>query len=339
MKFRLLICLMAVFALFAASCGSDEGVSIEAEVIEEPAAPAAETTDADEDDAAMEDDAMEDDAMADDAMEDDAMEDDAMADEAFPQRIVSLSPTGTEMLFAIGAGDQVIAVDSFSYYPEEAPVTDLSAWEPNLEAIAAFEPDLVITGSPLEGLEALGIENHLVPAATNLDDIYTQIEQLGAKTGNVGGAAELVSQMQTDIEAALAAAPARDVPLTYYHELDNTLFSVTSGTFVGYVYELFGLQNVADPADADGSAFGYPQLSEEFLVTADPDIIFLADTLCCDQSAETVAARPGWDQLSAVQNGNVVELNDDIVSRWGPRIVDFIEVIGAKVAELEPAAS
>jgi len=148
-----------------------------------------------------------------------------------------------------------------------------------------------------------------------------------------------VLQMQTDIDAALADIPAREIPLTYYHELDNTLYSVTSGTFIGYVYDLFGLVNVADPLDADGSAFGYPQLNEEFLVTADPDIIFLADTLCCEQTAETVAARPGWDQLTAVQNGNIVELNDDIVSRWGPRIVDFIEAVGSAVTELETVSS
>ena len=323
MKTRLLLCLVALLSLFAASCGSDEPVLEEATSTLDAAPPADEPE-------------VDDEAMADD----DAMADDAMADdEALPQRIVSLNPTATEMLFAIGAGDQVIAVDQFSYYPAEAPVTELSGFEPNIEAIAGFEPDLVITDFAIEGLEALGVPNHTVPAATNLDDIYAQIEQLGAITGNVGEAAELVLQMQTDIDAALASLPARETPLTYYHELDNTLFSVTSATFIGYVYDLFGLVNIADPADADGSAYGYPQLNEEFIITANPDIIFLADTLCCEQTAETAAARPGWDQLSAVQSGNVVELNDDIVSRWGPRIVDFIEAVGAAVNDLETAAA
>jgi iron complex transport system substrate-binding protein len=252
-------------------------------------------------------------------------------------QIVSLSPTGTEMLFAIGAGDLVIAVDEFSYYPPEAPVTELSGWDPNIEAIAGFEPTLVISEAPLDGLDSLGIENMVLSAAVSLDDIYAQIELLGATTDNVGEAAELVGQMQTDITAILATLPERTEPLTYYHELDQTLYSVTSTTFIGYVYDLLGLENVADPADADGSAFGYPQLNEEFILQADPDIIFLADTLCCDQNAETVATRPTWEQLSAVQNGNIVELNDDIVSRWGPRIVDFIEVAGTAVAAVEPA--
>lgn len=251
-----------------------------------------------------------------------------------PSRIVSLNPTATEMLFAIGAGDQVVAVDAFSYYPEEAPVTDIVGWDPNIEALAGFEPDLVITDSPLESLTAIDVENHVVPAATTLDDIYAQIEQLGVKTGHVGEAAELVGQMKTDIDAVLAGLPDRDEPLSYYHELDDTLFSVTSDTFVGYVYDLLGLENVADAADPEGLAFGYPQLNEEFIVDADPDIIFLADTLCCAQNAATVADRPGWDQMSAVQAGNVIELNDDIVSRWGPRIVEFIETAGNAVADL-----
>ena len=252
---------------------------------------------------------------------------------ALPERIVSISPSGTEILYAIGAGDRVVAVDDFSYYPEGTPVTDLSGWQPNLEAILAFEPDLVVMGSNGDieaGLEAAGVAVALSNAPITFDDVYSQIEAIGAATGNIGEAAELVLQMQTEIDELTANAPDAS-GLSYFHELDNTLYSVTSSTFIGAVYALFGLENVADPADADGAAFGYPQLSDEYLVDADPDIIFLADTICCGQSADTVAERAGWDQLSAVQNGNVVELNDDIVSRWGPRLVDFIEAIAVAI--------
>jgi len=334
MKSRVLVCIVALLALLAASCGSD-AAEVVADGSDEAGALAQDVADgkAIEDEATTNNDAMEDDAMEDEATADD----DATTD--LPQRIVSLSPTSTEMLFAIGAGDRVVAVDDYSNFPAAAPMTDLSGFTPNIEAIAGFEPDLVISSGPIEGLDAIGIENYVAPAATNLDDIYAQIEQLGALTGNVGESAELVLQMQTDIDAVLASLPERETPLTYYHELDNTLYSVTSGTFIGYVYDLFGLVNVADPADPDGEAFGYPQLNQEFLVTANPDIIFLADTLCCEQTAETVAARPGWDLIAAVQNGNIVELNDDVLSRWGPRIVDFIEIVGAAVNELEPVAT
>ncbi len=259
--------------------------------------------------------------------------------ESRPERIVSLSPTATEMLFSIGAGDQVVAVDSFSYYPPEAPVTDLSGFEPNVEAVVGFEPDLVVLsfdpGDVVSGLEAAGVVALVVPTAVTLDDTYTQIEQLGAATGRIGDAAELVGQMQADIAALAASVPERDEPLTYYHELDDTLFSVTSQTFIGEIYALAGLESIADAADPEGEASGFPQLSAEFLLAADPDLIFLADTKCCGQNAETLAARPGFDQLTAVTEGRVIELDDDIASRWGPRVVEFFRTIVEATATVE----
>jgi iron complex transport system substrate-binding protein len=255
-----------------------------------------------------------------------------------PLRIVSLSPTHTEMLFAIGAGDQVVAVDDQSNYPVEALElpNDLSGFEPNVEAIAAYEPDLVVIGGDFTGLgdqlAALGIESWDGPAAMTLDDTYTQIEQLGALTGRVGEAAELVGRMQAEIDEIIAAAPALPEPLTVYHELDPTLFSLDSTTFVGELYTMLGLRNVADRIESDSG--GYPQLNAEFLVSADPDVIVLADTKCCGQSAATVAARPGWDAIAAVQNGAIVELDDDIASRWGPRVVDLLRTISESVSSV-----
>ncbi len=250
---------------------------------------------------------------------------------ARPERIVSLSPVVTEMLFAIGAGDQVAAADSLSNYPPDAPATELSAFEPNVEAIIDQEPDLVVLtfdpGDVVAGLEAAGVTTIMVPTAQALTDTYSQLEVLGVVTDHVGDAAEVVAQMQTDIEALVASVPERDEPLTYYHELDDLLFTITSQTFIGEIYALAGLTNVADAADADGAAGGYPQLSAEYLVSEDPDLIFLADTVCCSQTAQSFAGRPGFEGLGAVANGNVVELNDDIASRWGPRVVDFLEAI------------
>ncbi len=259
-----------------------------------------------------------------------------------PQRIVSLSPTHTEILFAIGAGDQLVAVDDFSNYPAEALElpNELSGFEPNVEAIAAYDPDLVVIGGDFTGLgdqlDELGIAWWDGPAALTIDDTYTQIEQLGVATGHVGEAAELVSSMQTDIDEIVAAAPVADEPLSFYHELDPTLFSADSSTFIGEIYSLLGLQNIADGVEGDSG--GFPQLSAEFVVSQDPDLIFLADTKCCGESAETVAARDGWAELSAVQNGNVIEMDDDIASRWGPRIVDYLAAVAAAVEQaLVPA--
>lgn len=258
-----------------------------------------------------------------------------------PERIVSISPTATESLFAIGAGPQVVAVDDLSTYPATAPVTGLSAFQPSVETIAAYDPDLVVLsfdpGDVLAGLRALSIPAILQPTASSLDDAYRQIEDLGAATGRVGEAAELVAEMQADIAEVVTSAPIGEPAPTYYHEIDPGLYSATSASFVGEVYGLFGLENIADPADAEG--YGYPQLSAEWIVEQDPDLIFLADTLCCGQDATAVAARPGWAGLAAVRADRVVELDDDIASRWGPRIVDMVAAIGEAVRSLDGEGS
>jgi iron complex transport system substrate-binding protein len=257
--------------------------------------------------------------------------------EVRPEKIVSLAPTATEILFAIGAGDQVIAVDEFSNFPEEAPTTDLSGYEPNVEAVAALDPDLVVVSDDLNdivsSLTAIEIPAIHHPAAVTLEDTYTQIEQLGAATGNIDDAASLVVSMQSEVDRLVTSMPELEEPLTYYHELDGSLFSVTSETFIGEIYSLVGLENIAD--EAEGAETLYPQLSAEYIVDADPDLIFLADTKCCGESPETVAARPGWEELTAVSRGSVVALDDDIASRWGPRLVDLLETIVGAVLDME----
>jgi iron complex transport system substrate-binding protein len=239
------------------------------------------------------------------------------------------------MLYAIGAGDQVLAVDDFSNFPPEAAekMQGLSGFTPNVEAIVGLEPDLVVTDGTnpdlLDQLDALGVPRWEGPAVTSFDEVYAQIEQLGAATGHVGGAAEVVARMQAEVEQITTGLPELAEPLTYYHELDNTFFSVTSDTFIGAVYAEIGLVNVAD-AVGDGNQ--YPQLSAEFILDQDPDLIFLACTKYCGETAETVAARDGWESLTAVQTGGVIEMDDDIASRWGPRIVEHLRLAGDAVA-------
>jgi iron complex transport system substrate-binding protein len=150
---------------------------------------------------------------------------------------------------------------------------------------------------------------------------------------DLGDAAEVVGQMQTDIDALVSELPTLKRPLTYYHELDPSLFSVTGDTFIGEVYSLLGLESVADAAEDAG---GYPQLNAEFVAESDPDFVFLADTLCCEVDAEEFASRPGFEGLAAVQRDAVVGLDDDVASRWGPRIVEFIEVVADAVTENMP---
>tara|TARA_B100000902_G_C27262623_1_gene891675 strand:+ start:661 stop:1716 length:1056 start_codon:yes stop_codon:yes gene_type:complete len=253
----------------------------------------------------------------------------------YPESIVSLSPTATEMLFAIGAGEQVIAVDNYSYWPPQAPVVDdLSGWNPNVEAIAAFEPDLVILSDTgvQEELELLGIQVYIAAAAVELEDVYSQLEEIGEITGNSDGSSIVIGEMREQIKEIVEAIELPADSLTYFHELDDTLYSVTSSTFIGQIYAMTGLKNIADPADEDGTAWGYPQLSEEFILQADPDIIFFADATCCAQSLSTISARPGWSELSAVRNGNIFEIDSDISSRWGPRLVDFLKTVSDAVS-------
>ncbi|HXF57352.1 MAG TPA: ABC transporter substrate-binding protein, partial [Actinomycetota bacterium] len=159
------------------------------------------------------------------------------------------------------------------HYPPEAPDTDLSGFEPNVEAIAEFEPDLVVVSNDINdvvsSLEALDIPVILQPAAEALEDTYAQVEQLGAATGHLAEAADLMASMRSEVERLLEEVPDFAEPPTYYHELDQTFFSVTSDTFIGQIYSLVGLENIADRAKGGGP---YPQLSAEFIIEADPDL-------------------------------------------------------------------
>jgi len=257
----------------------------------------------------------------------------AAPQQAAPHRIISLSPTATESLFAIGAGKQVIAVDDQSDYPKAAPKTKLSGYTPNVEAIAKYRPDLVVISNDVKGLRTSLTELHIAvllqPAATTLSAAYAQIRELGARTGHGQQAKAVVARMRQRINAAVGSAPHEN--LKVFHELSPDLYSAKSGTFIGRVYALFGLENIADAAPGTD----YPQLSSEFVVAANPDVIVLADSRCCGQSRSTVSARPGWSGISAVKTGTIVRVDDSIASRWGPRVVDYVRAVASALNSLK----
>ena len=254
---------------------------------------------------------------------------------AMPMKIVSLSPTATETLFAIGAGKRVAAVDSMSTYPLTAPTTSLSAFNLNIEAVAKYKPDLVVLSfdtttakNALAGFKQLKIPVLLQPAAKDLNEVYSQIKELGVVTGLTQNAESLVTDMQQQIAAAIKSAnPGKG--LKVFHEVDSTLYTATSDTFIGHVYKDFGLTNIADAA-ASADAKGYPQLTSEYVVKANPDLIFLADS-SYGTTIESVMKRPGWGATPGGKIRTIVPLNSDIASRWGPRVVELYKTIGRSI--------
>ena len=259
----------------------------------------------------------------------------AQASSNNPTRIISLSPSATEILFGIGAGPQVIAVDDNSDYPSNAPFSKLSSFTPNVEAIAAYHPDLVVLQSSATNaatvesdLQKLKINVFLEVTPSNISDAYAEFLALGKVTGHPSRAKALVTTMKSRISEILAKARKKN-SVTIFHELDNTLYSADSTTFIGQIYSDFNFTNIADGTDAGG----YPQLTSEAVIKANPKVIFLDDGPY-GESAATVAARPGWSTISAVKNKHVVVLPLDIADRWGPRLVDFYQFVAQATAKI-----
>ncbi len=248
-----------------------------------------------------------------------------------PTAIMSLSPSSTEMLYAIGAGPQVKAVDQYSDYPPGTPRTTLSALTPNVEAIVAKKPDLVVVSQDTAGLSsklaAFSIPVLVLAAPATVGGALAQYDELGLATGHLAAAQRETASLRQQLTQIEASAPAHGTPVSYYYELDKTYYSVTSTTFIGNLLGLLGMKSIADSAKGAVAAGGYPQLSAEFIVHANPSYIILADSICCQQNATKVAARPGWGKLTAVTSGHVIVVNDDIASRWGPRIINLLRTV------------
>jgi iron complex transport system substrate-binding protein len=255
-----------------------------------------------------------------------------------PTKIVSLSPSATEIFYAVGAGSQILAVDSLSNFPANAPVSQISAFEPNVEVILAKKPDLVLLS--VDSIKAPQIRDALMKfdipvlmekAPATLKDVYAENTLLARVTDRQAGAVKLNASMARSIKNILAKVK-KSAKIRIYHELDDTYYSVTSNTFIGKVYKDFGAVNIADAASGADSS-GYPQLSAEYLVKSDPQVIFLADAQY-GVTTDAVSKRAGWSQISAVKNNKIVGLPADIPSRWGPRLVNFYRLIGNSLAKV-----
>jgi iron complex transport system substrate-binding protein len=248
-------------------------------------------------------------------------------------RIVSMSPTHTETLFALGLGEFVVAVDSESDFPEAALAVrrdDLQADRFEIDPILALSPDVVIIGDDPTGLadrlNASGVASFSGPPATSLDEVYAQIRGISAIVGRPDLGDDLVANMQASVAETVASLPDTS-PRSYFHEIDPSLVTITPDTFLDSVYSELGLVSIV-PADPTGFA----QLTSDQVVSANPAVVILADAECCGVNGDALADRPGWSRVSAVSNGAVVEVQDYMVSRWGPRVVELLATVAAGVA-------
>lgn len=247
-----------------------------------------------------------------------------------PHRILCLTASGTQMLYAVGAGKQVVGVDKYSTYPARAPRTRFTGAETSAEDYLPLKPDLVIlsydTGSMVAQLKKLDIPAIVIPPATNVAGAEQEMVELARATGHLAAARAESRRINRDLAAAKANAHGDGRGATYYIEFDQTYYSATSKTFVGSLFSLFGMRDIADAASKASS--GYPQLSAEYILKANPDYVFLADTVCCHQTPSSFAARPGFSDLKAVTKHHVVGVNDSVASQWGPHSLEvFVHLI------------
>jgi len=248
-------------------------------------------------------------------------------------RIVSVSPTHTETLFALGLGEFVVGVDSESDFPEAALDVRRDDLEPDsadLAPLLSLAPDVVIIGDDPTGLaqrlDAEGIASFTGPEPDTLDDVYAQIVGIAGVVGRPELGEDLVASMRVSITASVASLPANS-GRTYFHEVDPSLVTITPGNFLDSVYGELGLESIVAPDPS-----GFTAVTPDQVLSANPDVIMLADVECCAVSADVLANRPGWSGLSAVSNGAVVELQDYMVMRWGPRVVDLVEAVAVGAA-------
>jgi iron complex transport system substrate-binding protein len=250
-----------------------------------------------------------------------------------PRRIVSLAPSVTEILFAVGAGPQLVGDTKYCNYPSEAAalpkIGGYTAKTISLEAVVDLTPDLVIAGTAsqkpvVEALEKLGIPV-LVSAPDSFEAVYASIEQIGAVTNHAPAAAALVAHMRERVDAVtakVALVPAEQRPSVFWEVFDEPLTTAGPHTFVGQMIQLAGATNIFSDARED-----YPQVSAEALLERNPDVILGPITQSAKLTPDLIAHRPGWATIKAVRDGRVYLLDGDMTSRFGPRLVDALEAL------------
>jgi iron complex transport system substrate-binding protein len=245
--------------------------------------------------------------------------------EGYPERIVSIAPTPTEVLYAVGAGNLVVGVDDYSNYPSEVlDLPKVGSYELNLEAIIGLKPDLIISSdlvpqAQLDAIEQQEIQ-YIILATRTMDDVFKDILLIGSITDHAEEAETLVEQLRTRVDTVTALTIAEDVvrPIVYLEYYP--LWTFGPGSFGHDLIELAGGRNIAENGSAE-----YITVSDEFVIAKDPEVIIYSVGVMTDTTAEDISSRQGWNVIDAVENDRIYSIDDDLISRYGPRIVDGLE--------------
>jgi len=246
-----------------------------------------------------------------------------------PERIVSVAPTPTEILFAVGAGPQVVGVDDYSDYPEQVSnLTKVGSFTLTLETIVALRPDLIVASDlvpkqQLEQIELRGIP-YVIFADRTLEDVFKTIRLAGIITGHVEQADALASSLSVRVDALTnktqaAGVSAPSVYLEYY-----PMWTYGPGSFGDDLIALAGGTNVASNTSSE-----YPQVTNEYVIATNPEIIVYTTGVMSTTTTESIVARPGWSNITAVKESHIYSIDDNLLSRYGPRIVDGLEDLAA----------
>ena len=243
--------------------------------------------------------------------------------EAQPQRIVSLAPHATEIFCAVEAGNRLAAVDKFANCPmgsKSKPEVD--SFQPSIEAISGHRPDLVYMfydpGEIAAGLRRLNIPVLVLDVPDDLDGVFENIEMIGSLTGNESEAKKVVDAMKARRDQVVERVRSVSSGPRVFHEISPDFFTARHDTFEGSLYQLLKAQNIASSASSS-----YPQLSSEAIVQADPEVIVAVD----GETAASMRSRPGWSGIAAIRENRVCEMDPDLLSRPGPRIVEGLEAL------------
>jgi len=241
------------------------------------------------------------------------------------QRVVSLSTTHTEIIQTLGGENLLVGIDSFS--ESELPIEKIDAFTVTADELVNLNPDLVIVAFDfngiIDGLEALNLNYVLLPPARNFDEVYTQIMEIGNLINKSEESIDLVSEMENDVAEIIENFSAQNVKV--FHEIGYTygIYTVNENSFIGEIYNLLGVDNIANfKEDPFGS--GYPEFSEEEILIANPNLIIVGHS---DYLNKDLSTRVGWEEIAAIQSGNLFFLDENLANNWGTNTVDLLNTL------------